>query len=90
MDEDIEMSLGDLPTMGGEDSKVLATIDRYELLDKLGRGAFGAVFLARDTVADTLVALKTLPPELNHSREDLEAVRDNFKLVTKLAHPNIV
>ena len=35
------------------------------------------------------MALKTLPPELNHSPEDLEAVRDNFKLVTKLAHPNI-
>ena len=89
MSDDIDFSVGDMPTMGGEESQILAVIDRYELMDKLGRGAFGAVFLARDTVADTLVALKTLPPELNHSPEDLEEVRENFKLVSKLAHPNI-
>ena len=42
--DDLDMSVGDMPTMGEEKSKVLAQIDRYELIDKLGRGAFGAVF----------------------------------------------
>ena len=88
--QDMDMSVGDMPTMRGDDNKaLLARIDRYELINKLGRGAFGAVFLARDTVADTLVALKTLPPELNHSVDDLDGVKENFKLVSKLAHPNI-
>ncbi|WDE96647.1 bifunctional serine/threonine-protein kinase/formylglycine-generating enzyme family protein [Lentisphaera profundi] len=85
----IDVSLDDMATMPGDNQEKLAIVDRYELLEMLGRGAFGAVFLARDTVSDQLVALKTLPPELSHSAEDLEAVRENFKLVSDLSHPNI-
>ena len=87
--DNFDQSLGDMPTMGAKSGNILAKIDRYELLSELGRGAFGAVFLAKDLVADTLVAIKTLPPEINHSPDELNAVRENFKLVSKLAHPNI-
>ncbi|MCM8539150.1 MAG: serine/threonine protein kinase [Lentisphaeraceae bacterium] len=85
----IDQSIGDFPTMLEESESFIAHIDRYKFIEQIGRGAFGAVFLAKDTVSDTLVALKTLPPELNHSADDLEAVKENFKLVSKLAHPNI-
>ena len=88
-DFDLDLSVGDMPTMGEMNQEVLAYIDQYELQGKLGRGAFGAVFLAKYTVADTLVALKTLPPELSHSPEDLQGVKDNFRLVSRLAHPHI-
>ena len=87
--EDFDQSIGDMPTMGQSPNGLLAKIDRYELQSELGRGAFGAVFLAKDLVADTLVAIKTLPPEINHSPDELYEVRENFKLVSKLAHPNI-
>lgn len=64
-------------------------IDQYELLRELGGGAFGHVYLARDTVSKTQVAVKGLPPLVKHNKEELENVQENFALVSKLFHPNI-
>ena len=69
---------------------VLARIDKYELLRELGEGGFGAVYLARDTVAGVDVAIKGLPPEVKHNEGELEPIRANFALVSRLRHPNIV
>jgi serine/threonine protein kinase len=67
----------------------LGTVDRYMILKRLGTGGFGAVFLARDTVADIAVALKVLPPEIAAVSEELENVRSNFALVSRLHHHNV-
>ena len=64
-------------------------VDRYTIIKRLGNGGFGAVFLARDTLADILVALKVLPPEIAAVPEELENVRANFALVSRLHHHNI-
>ena len=68
----------------------LGRIDKYELLRELGEGGFGAVYLARDTVAGIEVAVKGLPPEVKHNEGELEGIRANFALVKRLRHPNIV
>ena len=81
--------LDDMQTMQHGQEKILAYVDRYELTSELGRGGFGMVYLAVDTVSDQQVALKTLPPELSHRPEELEHVRANFKLVSNLHHQNI-
>ena len=39
-------------------------VGKYEILRELGRGAFGTVYLARDTVLDVPRALKVLHPAL--------------------------
>ena len=67
----------------------LGQIDRYVLREKLGQGGFGAVYRAYDEVGDIDVAVKALPPLVAHNPEELENVRENFKLVEGLNHPNI-
>jgi len=69
--------------------EALGRIDQYELVRELGGGGFGTVCLARDTVAGIDVAVKGLPPLLKGNREELENVRANFALVSRLHHPNI-
>ena len=67
----------------------LGRIDQYELLRELGGGGFGVVYLARDTVAGINVAVKGLPPLVKNTAEELERIRENFALVSKLHHPHI-
>ena len=67
----------------------LARIDQYELLSELGGGGFGTVYLARDTVSGVRYAVKGLPPFVKGNREELENIKANFALVSRLHHPNI-
>jgi len=64
-------------------------IDQYVLLRQLGGGGFGVVYLARDTVAGIDVAVKGLQPVVKNNAEELERIRENFALVSKLHHPHI-
>ena len=75
---------------GGGAYAPLGRIDKFELVRELGEGGFGAVYLARDTVAGIDVAIKGLPPEVKHNESELEPIRANFALVSRLRHPNIV
>lgn len=68
----------------------LGRIDRYVVSGRLGRGGFGAVLRATDTVTGIEVALKLLPPEVSRDDEQMESVRRNFVLVQQLVHPGIV
>ena len=67
----------------------LGRVDRYQLIEKLGSGGYGAVFRARDTVANIDIALKILPHLLTNNKEELEDIRRNFSLVSRLRHQNI-
>ncbi|MBT8080688.1 MAG: HDOD domain-containing protein [Gammaproteobacteria bacterium] len=66
-------------------------IGRYEIVESIGRGAQGAVYLGRDPVLDRLVAIKVLTErdaELQNKADDgapLEA-----RISGRLKHPNIV
>ena len=64
-------------------------LGRYELLEKLGSGAMGMVFKCRDQVSQVEFALKMVPPELARDADTMDDVRENFKLVQMLSHPNI-
>ncbi len=69
--------------------KMLGHVDKYELVEKLGGGAFGVVYKARDTYAGIEVALKTLHPDLKANADELERVKENFRRIERLSHPNI-
>lgn len=63
-----------------------ARIDKYEILERIGGGGFGDVFLGRDTVIKRQVALKLC----NSADEDLKKrFGREVKIIGGLRHPNI-
>ncbi len=64
-------------------------IGRYEVLDRLGKGGMGEVYLARDPNIHRLVALKLLPRYLD-SGELRERFTREARAAGALGHPNIV
>lgn len=73
------------PTEDGADP-----IRGYELLEKLGAGAMGAVLRAKKHDSGEIVALKILKPELAKDREYVERFLREAKAVARLNHRNIV
>ena len=64
-------------------------LGRYELGEKLGEGAMGLVFKARDTVLDRIVALKTLPFE-GATDEIQQRFRREAEAIGRMDHPHVV
>src|SRR5437762_1127612 len=67
----------------------MATFGRYEILGKLGEGAMGVVYRARDTAIGRVVALKMLSAELGAEDELHARFRREAEAIGRLSHPNI-
>lgn len=66
------------------------TVAHYRVLDKLGKGGMGDVYLAEDTRLHRRVAVKVLPPATAAEPEHLERFAREAKTLAGLNHPNIV
>ncbi|HJQ98377.1 MAG TPA: protein kinase [Candidatus Polarisedimenticolaceae bacterium] len=65
------------------------TLLHYRLLDKIGAGGMGEVWLARDTTLDRDVAIKILPEALSNDAERLARFEREAKVLASLNHPNV-
>jgi serine/threonine-protein kinase len=65
-------------------------IPGYDLRQRLGQGAMGTVFKARQVSMDRLVAVKVLHPRLVGNADFLERFRREAHLAARLSHNNIV
>src|SRR6266849_503040 len=68
----------------------LTSISRYRIIDKLGAGGMGEVFLAEDTKLGRKVALKLLDEELTKNRDRLSRFDQEAYAASALNHPNIL
>ncbi|MEJ2289413.1 MAG: serine/threonine-protein kinase [Deinococcales bacterium] len=73
------------PTLG------LDVLDgRYILVERVGEGATGTVYKAKDTLLDAPVAVKLLRPEYTADAEALDRVRQEIVLSRDIGHSNIL
>ncbi len=69
-------------------------LGRYVIEKRIGRGAMGAVYLAKDPRINRPVALKAIPIEKEFEDEELKEARQRFyreaESAGRLTHPNII
>jgi TolB-like protein/Tfp pilus assembly protein PilF/predicted Ser/Thr protein kinase len=62
----------------------------YRIIDKIGAGGMGEVYLAEDTKLDRKVAIKFLPQHLCQNADCRARFTREAQATAKLSHPNIV
>jgi serine/threonine protein kinase/Tfp pilus assembly protein PilF len=65
-------------------------INHYRIVEKIGAGGMGEVYLAEDTKLDRKVALKFLSPHLCQDEACRQRFEREAQAAAKLDHPNIV
>ncbi len=85
---------------GPVDTKFLAdlsdieTVGRYEIIEKLGQGSMGVVYLGRDPYINRNVGIKISRPAADVGDRNVDRYRERFFLEAQwaggLMHPNIV
>ena len=64
-------------------------IDKYQVLNEIGHGAMGTVYLGRDPKLERYVAIKVLSAEYVDNEQQDRFLRE-AKAAGRLGHPNIV
>ncbi|MEE9443102.1 MAG: protein kinase [candidate division Zixibacteria bacterium] len=65
-------------------------VGHYKIIEKIGAGGMGEVYLAEDSQLDRKVALKFLSPNLSQDEASRARFTREAKAAAKLDHPNIV
>ena len=80
-----------MPTTNHETAAAHVTLeDRYELVERIGEGAMGIVYLARDLVLDIPVAVKMLRVEYCRIDEVVRMFEQEATLSARMLSPHVV
>ena len=66
------------------------TISHYQILEEIGRGGMGEVYLAQDLDLQRHVTVKFLPKDLTRDDENVERFKREARAAAALNHPNII
>ena len=64
-------------------------LGHYRIVDEIGRGGMGIVYLAEDERLGRLVAVKSLPPALADDRARRERLRREARAAATISHPSV-
>jgi serine/threonine protein kinase len=78
------------PVMAPELAGLAVRFPNLEIIELLGKGGMGAVYKARQTKLDRLVALKVLPGETGRDPTFAERFLREARALARLNHPGIV
>src|SRR5512137_1086290 len=70
-------------------SMIGKTVSHYRIIDKIGQGGMGEVFLADDTSLHRKVALKFLPPDMQRDETAHKRFIREARSAAALDHPYI-
>jgi eukaryotic-like serine/threonine-protein kinase len=73
----------------GDDALVGQTLGHYRIIEKIGAGGMGQVYLACDEHLDRQVAIKVLPPGMLREESSRKRFRKEALALSKLNHPHI-
>ncbi|MGI8820663.1 MAG: serine/threonine-protein kinase [Chthoniobacterales bacterium] len=74
----------------GEKIRVQPAFDNFVVVETLGAGGMGAVYKARDTRLDRMVALKVLRRELSADPTEAARLEQEARVTAAVNHPNVV
>ncbi|MFH0736370.1 MAG: bifunctional serine/threonine-protein kinase/formylglycine-generating enzyme family protein [bacterium] len=72
-----------------KNKKITEDLEGYTIINKIGEGGMGEVFLAVDNKLGLKVAIKLLPPELILAAELIEKFKQETEVLKSLIHANI-
>ncbi len=76
--------------MTTEDAAIGTTVANYEIVECLGRGGMGAVYLAEHVTIQSLVAIKVLRGDHVSDPSVVKRFLDEARAVNRVGHPGIV
>ncbi|MHC4431830.1 MAG: protein kinase domain-containing protein [Planctomycetota bacterium] len=79
----------DFASEASEPDLVGRTIGNFQIVEMIGRGGMGTVYLARDTKLKRSVAVKSIPSQLAADSTARMRFRREAELLASLNHPNI-
>jgi len=85
-DETVKPAAAGAPPPSGR----IQEVNGFQIIGKIGQGAMGAVYKARQISLDRIVALKILPPSIAKDVKFIERFQREARASARLNHPHIV